>query len=175
MGQSVVNHIESDDSDLTFNAGLLAHLDRGWQIGLVYRQGASLRLGEVETVTFTEDISIFPPRRDEFSPGNFEIPSVFGLGASVRATRNLLVLFEWDRVGYSSLPRPSRLPRALSFNASGTVDGLAGTRAEDLGSFRIDDAVFAVSSAARGASHRPSAAPLTSCGQGGVSITRTAI
>ncbi|TNF70667.1 MAG: hypothetical protein EP299_13565 [Acidobacteria bacterium] len=91
-----------DDSDLTFNLGLLWHLSSRWTLGGFYRQGpefpmqGQLRLGPASHST-GEDVDL-----DFASPLGF--PNVYGLGVAYRsAGGSTTVSFEWDRVEYSRI------------------------------------------------------------------------
>lgn len=131
--QAVENTVASDDSTLTFNAGMLFRPREQWAVGLVVRQGPRFELGEVETRARAGTPA-------PFELEDFRVPDVVALGASARVGRRLLLLAEWSHVGYSSLPRPSRIPAALSVFTTSSIAGLGSTRFEDLGAFRIDDA-----------------------------------
>lgn len=139
FGQATENAIGGDDSELTFNAGLLARPGDRFAIGVVFRQGPSFRLDEFERTSFSEFIAFRPPIESDLPSESFDVPDVYAAGASFKATARLLFAFEWTRVGYSNLRIPSRLPRAVSFFASSAIEGLVRASPDELGSFRVDD------------------------------------
>ena len=100
--------MESEESDWTFNAGLLWQASSQWSLGGFYRQGPRA----AATITafigpLFEDFFDFP----EAQPGTSEvlgettlrIPDVFGLGFAWHPAEAVTVSFEWDRVRYSQI------------------------------------------------------------------------
>ncbi len=98
--------IRVDDSDLTFNLGLLWQISRAWSAGAFYRQGPAYRLVQEPLISgpgLEPDLAagtLLEPREE--SP--FELPDVFGIGVAFRSEDGALtVSFEWDRVEYSTI------------------------------------------------------------------------
>jgi long-chain fatty acid transport protein len=96
-----------DDSDLSFNLGVLFEASGSWSVGAYYRDGASFNVIE-------EDSTRRPPRppgapiRPPPSPLNF--PNIYGVGVGYQINQNLLVAAEWSRISYSRLNRAENLP-----------------------------------------------------------------
>jgi len=95
--------LESEDSGWGLLAGLLWRMSERWSLGMVYRQGPEVdglveeRAGPMHRAEPADTVYLS-------STGNFNLPSVFGLGAAYRSRDGRLTVgFEWDRVGYSSL------------------------------------------------------------------------
>ena len=112
-GRPVLETERAEDEYVAVNLGMLIRPAERWTVGLFYRQGP-----EFDATGHRE----FPDREDDPVREPFSLPDVFGAGASFRATPELLLSFEWDRIGYSSLAR------------SATVQRLG------LGRFEVDDA-----------------------------------
>lgn len=125
------NRVRGDDTDFTVNAGVLVRPTHRWSIGLSYRQGPGFEMTEIETVLRGQG-----PPRSVLSRGAFQVPDVFALGASLDATRKLVISLEWVRVRYSQLRRPARLPASLT--GFGLMD--KPDRLGSLGRFSVDDA-----------------------------------
>ncbi len=123
------NLVRGDDTDLTLNAGLLVRPTDRWSFGLAFRQGPAFDLEALDTTTIsrTERVVALPTE-------DFRVPDVFALGGSVRATRRLVVAFEWDRIRYSQLASLASVPASLA-RRSGPALELAR-----LGRFEVDDA-----------------------------------
>jgi long-subunit fatty acid transport protein len=101
----------SDGTDWTVTGGFLWRLSEGWSIGGVYRQGLETDI-EFE-VTAGQAVDFGVPPGEVFlraSGGPVEFPDIFGLGFAYRAPDGRLsVTFQWDRVGYSSIPESLNL------------------------------------------------------------------
>jgi hypothetical protein len=95
-----------DDTDWTLTASFLWRLSESWRIGGVYRQG--LETGFRVEVRAGQAVDYGVPPGDllaQLSAGPIEFPDVYGLGFAYRDPEGrLTVSFQWNRVGYSSIP-----------------------------------------------------------------------
>ena len=96
-----------DDHDWTFSGGFLWNLSGSWRVGGVYRQGFDVGIGNDITAGVAVDYGV-PPGTIIISNRGvpIEFPDVFGLGLAWRGLQEKLTLsFQWDRIGYSSIPQ----------------------------------------------------------------------
>lgn len=93
--------LTSDASTTAANFGLLARIGDRWSAGAFFRQGPSFA---TITVRSFRDLDS-PLTQDIRNSEPFRVPDVVGIGIAWKATPSLLVMAEWDRIGYSSLGR----------------------------------------------------------------------
>lgn len=101
------NSMRVDDTDLTFNAGLLWQMTERLSLGLFYRQGAS-GAGRIDTeigpAAFPEELEPFEVPTRFVNPARFEVPDVAGAGLAYRSSDGrFTVATEVQRVGYEGL------------------------------------------------------------------------
>ena len=104
---ALTEYLFIDDTDWTFSGGFLWRLSERWRVGGVYRQGFVVGIGNDITAGVAVDYGVPPGTviiRNRDIPAEF--PDVYGLGFSYRGMEERLTLsFQWDRVGYSSIPQ----------------------------------------------------------------------
>lgn len=163
-GNEIDRHLQQgSDSGVGVNLGLLLRGERErWTVGAVYRKAPAFEFDYVfqwRQGAFEEAEELANP--DRVDPGleqalsgtaRFEVPDVWGLGASFRPVRSVRLTAEWSRVGYSSLEPESnilihvvrgRTARCGLFDPSGepNVPPIpCRTDRGRLAKFRIDDA-----------------------------------
>ncbi len=94
--------LSSDDSDWTFNAGLLWKLDSRWSVGAVYRSGVELNASLVDAAGAFDDVPPGTPLA--VLNDRIDMPDAFGLGAAFRSSGGAFTAsFEWDRIRYSRI------------------------------------------------------------------------
>jgi len=100
-----------DDYAWSFTGGFLWTVSRDWSIGGVYRQGPEVGVSIALVAGNLFDLGV-PAGEviDRSSGGSVEFPWVFGLGFAYRAPGDrLTVSFQWDRIGYSSIPKSGNI------------------------------------------------------------------
>jgi long-subunit fatty acid transport protein len=104
---ALTEYLFIDDSDWTFSGGFLWSPSQRWRIGGVYREGFVVDLGNDIIAGVAVDYGVPPGTviiRNRGIPAEF--PDVYGLGLSYRGLEERLTLsFQWDRIGYSSIPQ----------------------------------------------------------------------
>jgi long-subunit fatty acid transport protein len=92
-----VQEQHGDDEAYAFNAGLLWAIDRRFNLGLVYRQGSSFKVGVSSASPGATDVTTFP--------GRFHVPRVIGAGLAYRPSTDGLTVISLDlnHIGYSEL------------------------------------------------------------------------
>jgi hypothetical protein len=104
---ALTEYLFIDDSDWTFSGGFLWSPSHHWRIGGVYREGFVVDLGNDIIAGVAVDYGVPPGTviiRNRGIPAEF--PDVYGLGLSYRGLEERLTLsFQWDRIGYSSIPQ----------------------------------------------------------------------
>jgi long-chain fatty acid transport protein len=97
--------LRTDDAAWGVLAGLLWRVSEQWSLGAVYRHGPAVE-GAVEERAGPMHWAAPAGTVTEAGSGEFNLPSVFGLGAAFRSRDGRLTVgLEWDRVGYSSILR----------------------------------------------------------------------
>jgi long-subunit fatty acid transport protein len=108
---ALTEYLFIDDSDWTFSGGFLWNVSDRWRVGGVYRQGFEVGIGNDIIAGVAIDYGVPPGTviiRNRGVPTEF--PDVYGLGFSYRGLEERLTLsFQWDRVGYSSIPQSIEL------------------------------------------------------------------
>lgn len=117
--------LEGDDDDLTGSLGVLWRPAAEWSVGAVYRRGGDFDFRARYVHGPVSDQPGVVERRVG-GEGVFHAPDSFGAGVAWRPRDDLVIAFDWDRVGYSALA--DDLVNVL----------LAAQGAED--AFSIDDA-----------------------------------
>lgn len=135
-------NLNGDDSDVTYNIGLLMNPNGKWSAGLVYRLGGEYQIDGVGTFTdsfgcsgttqFSDQcLSIFDGVNTvSFSnplKQTIDLPDTLTLGIAWRPSDTWLFSLDISNVDYSDLP--SGRSRALPFQAS--LDDLFGDRADN--------------------------------------------
>ena len=91
-----------DDSDWTFNLGLLWHISQQWSLGGFFRQGPDFRL-QAESLSgpFLRNLGVPEGTVLESVESPIKFPSVFGAGVAFK-TKNEALTFvaEWHRAQY---------------------------------------------------------------------------
>lgn len=104
---ALTEYLFIDDSDWTLSGGFLWRPSDRWRVGGVYRQGFDVSLGNDIIAGVAVDYGVPPGTvfiRNRGVPAEF--PDVYGLGVSYRGLEERLTLsFQWDRIGYSSIPQ----------------------------------------------------------------------
>ncbi len=131
--------LNGDDSDVTYNIGLLLNPNGRWSAGLVYRLGGEYRISGSGTFTdsfgcsgsteFAADcLSVFGPVNTVSFTNNLvqtiDLPDTLTLGIAFRPSDTWLFSLDISNVDYSDLPRGRT--RTLPFQA--TIDDIFGDR-----------------------------------------------
>jgi long-subunit fatty acid transport protein len=125
--------VDGDDSDITYNAGLLLNPNGKWSFSMVYRENGKYRL------------PLLAVERDAFNCGSLpssqctggfdnttvlpiteqiiELPDVFSFGFAWRPTDTWLVALQADRVHYSRLSTPRGFSLVFVDSAQNLPDG----------------------------------------------------
>ncbi len=102
----------TDDSDFSFNAGILWRFAEQWRLGAVYRGGPEFAL-RGESRAGPPPLEQLPVRVRQFP---LLLPDVIGLGLAYKSRGgNLTLSFEWDLVRYSRLLKNLASPERSSF------------------------------------------------------------
>lgn len=132
-----------EDQDLAVNVGILWKSRRNrWSVGASFRQAPEFDFDykffwQAKAVAEGEDEPGVPPALS--GTAKFSVPQFLSLGVMVRPLPMVRVMFEYNRVGYSSLEPESN----ILINALETSEGCPGICATDpdlMERFRIDDA-----------------------------------
>jgi long-subunit fatty acid transport protein len=94
--------IDSAETKVTFNAGILVTPTPRVSLGAVYKKGADLEFNQTARRTLDAVILDEPLRSGTASaPVRITVPDVFGGGVAIRATDNFTVLFDVVQIQYS--------------------------------------------------------------------------
>jgi long-subunit fatty acid transport protein len=103
----IAQNSSSEDSDWTFNGGILWRPAANWSIGAVYRQAPEIETGTRAVAGQAIDFGV-PPGSILFEASGIrvEFPDSWGLGAAYRAPAGRLTIsFQWDHVRYSNVTK----------------------------------------------------------------------
>lgn len=99
--------LEDDDSDITFNAGLLFNPNGTFSVGLVYKTGGEYRfdarLAQGLRVRAPSQGVEFEETAEEAFSETIEVPDFAGIGLAWRVSERLMISFDADWIEYSVL------------------------------------------------------------------------
>lgn len=94
--------VDSSESKVTFNAGILVTPTPRFSLGAVYKKGADLEFNQTAQQTIDSFILDSQLRSGTASaPVRITVPDVFGGGVAIKATDNFTILFDVVQVQYS--------------------------------------------------------------------------
>ena len=136
------NSLNGDDSDTTFNLGLLLRPNDKWSFGLVFKEGGSFDISGVNSFSQSLGCMGSGPLRDicdqgftgiDLTPFNntvttpqtaeVDIPDRYTLGVAYRPDDTWLLSLDVNRIQYSDLPQPRTITLGFNF----PVDGIGAT------------------------------------------------